>query len=393
MSNLISINSNILITFVVVNYNKCKYLKTCLSSITSQNLKNVEVILIDDCSTDKSIKILKKFKKKIKIIKLKKNYGVSYCRNLGIQKSNGKYIAFVDSDDKIHSNLKKITNKILSQKNYNELIFLKFNSSIKNWNNNFLFKKNFQELKTDTFIKSYFYKLLELESIWFILYEREFLNKNLRFLENSDCLEDLDFITKSICLSNFSALLNINYYYYREVKYSLKKVYSNKRALGAHNVYKSLESFKKKTVLSKNKKNLLLQRIKFAKAIFIIRFYLLDNKVSYFELKNEIDKIKKKIINKFLINNQSKIAIYCFGPSGLFLHKILKELKISDIIFIDDNKSLNNCDNKYKVLRFDKNLLKSYKIVIANNKKSVVSNIKKKINSKVFQFNIEQFLK
>lgn len=94
-----------------------------------------------------------------------------------------------------------------------------------------------------------------------------------------------------------------------------------------------------------------------------------------------------------MINNQSKIAIYCFGPSGLFLHKILKELKISDIIFIDDNKFLNNCDNKYKVLRFDKNLLKSYKIVIANNKKSVVSNIKKKINSKVFQFNIEQFLK
>jgi len=137
----------------------------------------------------------------------------------------------------------------------------------------------------------------------------------------------------------------------------------------------------------------LLRRIKFAKAIFIMRFYLLDNNFSYFELKNEIDKIKKKIINKFLINNQSKIAIYCFGPSGLFLHKILKELKISDIIFIDDSKFLNNCDNKYKVLRFDKNLLKSYKIVIANNKKNIVSNIKKKINSEVFQFNIEEILK
>jgi len=392
LNNTIIIKKHFLITFVVVNYNKGNYLNACLNSIIKQNIKNIEVILIDDNSTDNSRKIFKKFKKKINIIKLKKNYGVSYCRNLGIQKSNGKYIAFIDSDDKIYPNIKKIINKILNQKNYNELIFLKFNSSIKNWNNNFLFEKKFQELKTDIVIKKYFYKLLQLESIWFILYQREFLNKNLRFLEDSDCLEDMDFITKSICLSNFCALLNINYYYYRETKNSLKKIYTYKRALGAYKVYKSLKYFIKKD-LSKIKKKLLLRRIKFAKAIFLIRFYLLDNNFLRFQLKNEIQKIKKTIIKKFLVNNQSKIAIYCFGPSGLFLHKILKELKISDIIFIDDNKVLNNCDNKYKVLRFDKNLLKSYKIVIANNKKSVVSNIKKKINSKVFQFNIEQFLK
>jgi glycosyltransferase involved in cell wall biosynthesis len=384
---------NILITFVVVNCNKDKYLNACLNSLINQNIENIEIILIDDNSNDNSLKTLKKFQGKLKIIKLKKNYGVSFCRNLGIKKSNGKYIAFVDADDKIYHNIKKIINKILNQKNYNELIFLKFSGTDKNCNNNSLFKKKFQELKTDAFIKIYFSKLLQLESIWFVLFKREFLNKNLYFLENSDCLEDMEFITKSLCLSNFCALVDIKYYYYRETVDSLKKVYSHKRALGAYNVYKSLEYFKKKKNLSQIRKRLLERRVKFAKIMSIMRFYLSDNHLLKTVFKNEILRIKKSIKKKFFINNKSKIAIYCFGPAGQFLCKILEELKVLDIIFIDDNKFLSNYKSKYHFCKFNKNLLKSHKIIIANNKKQIISNIKKKINFKVFQFNVETLLK
>ena len=64
MNNTILIKKHFLITFVVVNYNKGNYLNACLNSIIKQNIKNIEVILIDDNSTDNSRKIFKKFKKK-----------------------------------------------------------------------------------------------------------------------------------------------------------------------------------------------------------------------------------------------------------------------------------------------------------------------------------------
>ena len=71
------------------------------------------MIIIDDSSSDNSSKIISKYKKKdnIKILTLKKNKGVSFCRNLGMRMSRGKYIAFLDSDDfwtvdKLHGQIK-----------------------------------------------------------------------------------------------------------------------------------------------------------------------------------------------------------------------------------------------------------------------------------------------
>ena len=74
----------------------------CLDSIVSQTYKNIEIILVDDKSTDKSMTLLKKYKqryKNIKIISSKKNAGVSHARNAGINAAKGDYIFFIDSDD------------------------------------------------------------------------------------------------------------------------------------------------------------------------------------------------------------------------------------------------------------------------------------------------------
>ena len=90
------------ISFIATVFNKSKYLNSFIYSIQNQNLKEFEIIFVDDCSTDKSVEIIKNFIKKDKRIKLlinKKNLGSLYSRYKGAINAKGQYIIFVDSDD------------------------------------------------------------------------------------------------------------------------------------------------------------------------------------------------------------------------------------------------------------------------------------------------------
>ena len=88
------------ISIILPNFNSEKYIKTTIKSILNQTFKKWELIIVDDNSNKNTLNILKNLKnKKIKIIFLKRNKGVAYCRNLAIKKSSGEYLAFLDSDD------------------------------------------------------------------------------------------------------------------------------------------------------------------------------------------------------------------------------------------------------------------------------------------------------
>ena len=97
------------VSIIVPIYNSEKYLINCLDSLVNQTLDNIEIILINDGSTDDSINIIKKYAKKYSNIVYfdKKNEGIGVSRNFGIEKSKGKYIAFVDSDDYVSINFAK----------------------------------------------------------------------------------------------------------------------------------------------------------------------------------------------------------------------------------------------------------------------------------------------
>lgn len=95
------------ITVYVINRNNDKYLSECLNSITKQTYKNLEILIIDDFSTDRSVEIIKKFKnknKKIITIFNKKKIGLVKSIIKAIKKSKGKYIIRLDSDDYLKSN-------------------------------------------------------------------------------------------------------------------------------------------------------------------------------------------------------------------------------------------------------------------------------------------------
>ena len=91
---------------IVPVYNKEKYLRECIDSILKQTYKNIEVIIIDDGSKDASGLICDEYEKRDRRIKVfhRKNCGVSSARNLGIEKSTGSWIAFIDADDWIEKN-------------------------------------------------------------------------------------------------------------------------------------------------------------------------------------------------------------------------------------------------------------------------------------------------
>ena len=91
-----------LISIIIPVYNKAQYISKCIETVINQSYKNIEILIINDASTDSSYDICKDYEKndkRIKVISNDKNIGLSASRNKGIELSKGKYIAFVDADD------------------------------------------------------------------------------------------------------------------------------------------------------------------------------------------------------------------------------------------------------------------------------------------------------
>lgn len=98
------------VSVIVPVYNVESYLERCLDSLINQTLKDIEIITVNDGSTDNSLDILNKYSNndnRIKVIN-KENSGVSDCRNIAMKQMRGEYLTFVDSDDWINSNALEI---------------------------------------------------------------------------------------------------------------------------------------------------------------------------------------------------------------------------------------------------------------------------------------------
>lgn len=92
---------NPLVTIIIPAYNIEKYIGQCIDSVLSQTLKNIEIICVDDGSTDGTLKVLKKYAEKDERVSVytQKNGGASYARNFALTKSKGEYFNFIDGDD------------------------------------------------------------------------------------------------------------------------------------------------------------------------------------------------------------------------------------------------------------------------------------------------------
>ena len=114
------------VSVIIPVYNVENYLKQCLESVINQTLKDIEIICIDDASTDGSISVLNRYAvkdKRIQIVSNKKNRGLSAVRNDGVKISKGKYLFFLDSDDYIENNALEVLHDLADKKQTDMLGF------------------------------------------------------------------------------------------------------------------------------------------------------------------------------------------------------------------------------------------------------------------------------
>lgn len=109
-------NRNPLVTVFIAAYNCERYIQQTVDSILSQTYKNIEIIIIDDGSSDNTVNIIKAIKdEKIRFYQNEKNKGIPFTRNLGLELAKGEYIAIIDADDVAFPNrLKKQLNYLLN---------------------------------------------------------------------------------------------------------------------------------------------------------------------------------------------------------------------------------------------------------------------------------------
>lgn len=181
-----------LISIIVPIYNVEKYLSECLDSIINQTYKNLEIILIDDGSTDNSGKICDKYAKKDKRIVVihRTNGGVSSARNLGLKIANGSYIGFVDADDWIANDMYE--NLYINLKKFNaDISVCKFKNVYKRKNivHNDEKYSNLVSLNSEQALEILFdIKKCYSWSLWNKLYKKEILSN---FDEKLTIAEDL----------------------------------------------------------------------------------------------------------------------------------------------------------------------------------------------------------
>ena len=142
-----------LVSVIIPFYNDYKYFKRCIDSVLSQTYTNIEIMIVNDGSEAKYKKKLSEFKKnkKINIINLKFNKGVSNARNIGIKNSKGKFIAFIDADDEWKPFKIEYQLKIIKK---NKLNFIHGSYDIIDENNKLLGKMKARKLNYNDLISS-----------------------------------------------------------------------------------------------------------------------------------------------------------------------------------------------------------------------------------------------
>lgn len=209
------------ISVIIPVYNASKYIKDCLNSIQKQTLSDLEIIVVDDGSTDNSLKIIETYAKKDKRIKIihQENKGAGEARNTGLKNAQGDYILFLDSDDFFEKNLcERVYEKAIA----NDADIVVYGSRLYDNKNKVFIEKSFVTRKASTFPKVFNASKVSDKIYNFAgmgpcnkLLRRTFLSQNnLEFpsLANS---EDVYFTMMALTLAKRICLIDDALYNYR----------------------------------------------------------------------------------------------------------------------------------------------------------------------------------
>lgn len=319
---------NQLISIIVPIYNTQMYLKRSISSIINQTYKNIEVLLINDGSTDNSLEICQEFSKvdnRVKVIN-KKNSGVSNTRNIGIELSTGDFIMFVDSDDFIDEDYVEKMYYELQKLNLDVIVSgMQFCDDKERMIKKELYKTDTQELKFDNICKDIINTLYFCSSCKTLFKKSIIAENNIKFNEKFNYGEDLLFSFTLLKNSRKIGYLNNCGYHYRQ----------NLNSSTHENNLKSIEK------------------------------YFDDNIILFNTLKEDIKEDETLILNRL------------FTKLNITLNKVIqnRNIKYKDFIIIA-NKNIEkyNANNKYinkvnlKMIDYENKLNIIFMKLLKNNK-------------------------
>lgn len=209
-----TLEQNNMISIIVPIYNKEKYLEKCLDSLLNQTYRELEILLVDDGSTDKSLEICRSYAEKDERIRVfsKKNGGVASARNLGVRESLGEYLSFVDPDDYVHPEYAGCLKEALEESGA-ELVYC-YATDI--WASKGKSHTISTETGEITVISRNQYDWFDEKThavSWGVLYRQE-IAKNILFQDNLKIGEDTLYLAECIHASSKIARVDRALYYY-----------------------------------------------------------------------------------------------------------------------------------------------------------------------------------
>jgi len=235
------INSNIdkLVSVIIPVYNTEDYLRQCLSSILNQDYKNIEIIIVNDGSTDKSIEICKEFAANDKriIIVDSENMGAASARNRGLEKASGDYVVFMDSDDWVEPLYVKRLTREIEEKRTDLVIggraVYKDGRIEKALYPSELLAGSYQpERIRNDFIKHYL-EDFKLGGNFAKIYKRSIIENNkIRFNENITINEDILFNIEYLLNCKSAGIIDTADYFYRQREGSVTSLYDEGAGIG-----------------------------------------------------------------------------------------------------------------------------------------------------------------
>ena len=330
------------VSVIVPVYNVESYLSECLDSIINQTLKEIEIICVDDCSTDNSYIILEEYSKKdsrIKIIKHKENRGLGPARNTGIENATGEYISFIDSDDyvsldfleNLYSTAKKfnsdIVNTLSIYRDNDEKLFNYYNMP-----------DNISEVSIiNEKVNTFEYLFM---TAWNKIYSKDFLLKNdLYFMEIKSGPEDEDFYQRILVNEPRTSYNHRAIYYYRKRYNSIMgKLYLNDSILleNSINTIKLMEN----SISYVKSKNIYLLEFVVRRSFIIVLNRFLSITDTYY--KSQFYTYMYSFCNKiFLDRNLLGYNEY------IYYINIRAFSSYYDYMIFELNMKLKNCDNHF----------------------------------------------
>ena len=208
-------------SIVITAYNTEKYIKQCICSVINQKLGNCEIIIVDDCSSDNTLKIAEEFSNRVKIIKSQSNMGVWHSRNQALNIARGDYVFFLDGDDWIADNALDLAYKELS-KNRVDVLFCPYVVFWQNKNKYRYFNPKYR-LKKLRKLKRPFDKKTPAKILYSTNYEvctkfykRSFLLENNIKFKELKYAEDLPFYYEVLFFAKSFSYLKKPCYFYRK---------------------------------------------------------------------------------------------------------------------------------------------------------------------------------